>query len=169
MKFKHLIVLCVLVAVATSSTTAHKFYMSITQLNYIEKEEAIQITTRLFIDDIEDALNERYSIDAKLQTKKEIKNLDFYLEKYMKHHFTLKVNNDAVQYSLLGHAYEDDVIKCYVEIKDIPSSSLHTIFVQNTLLFDMFPEQQNLIHMDVKGPIKSFILTRGNDKAVLKL
>ena len=47
--FKKSLLLLVLPLLAFS--TAHKFYVSVTNINYSEKTEAIQITSRVFIDD----------------------------------------------------------------------------------------------------------------------
>lgn len=143
--------------------------MSITQVNYIKEEKALQITTRLFIDDIENALNQRYGINAALKTKKETKELDAYLKKYFLHHFSVDINNQKVTYNFLGHAYEDDVVKCYLEIENISPKTFTSIAIKNTLLFDMFSEQQNLVHIKVGEDPESFILTDGNDKAMLKI
>ena len=43
-------------------TAAHKFYVSVTNVTYSEKNEALQITSRVFIDDLEEVLKERYDI-----------------------------------------------------------------------------------------------------------
>ena len=52
-------------------TTAHKFYLSVTSIKYSEKDDALQITSRIFIDDFEKLLKERYDIEGKLATKDE--------------------------------------------------------------------------------------------------
>ena len=37
-------------------SVAHKFYVSVTNINYSEKDDAFQVTTRIFIDDLEEVL-----------------------------------------------------------------------------------------------------------------
>ena len=64
-------------------TTAHKFYVSVTNVGYSEKNDALQITSRVFIDDLDQLLKERYDIDAKLSTDAESELSDEYLEKYL--------------------------------------------------------------------------------------
>ena len=52
MKFpKYLIVLLVLPFFAF--TAMHKYYISVTQVNYIQEKQSLQITSRIFIDDFE--------------------------------------------------------------------------------------------------------------------
>ena len=45
-------------------TVAHKFYISVTNVGYSDKDKSLQITSRIFIDDMEKALMERYDIRA---------------------------------------------------------------------------------------------------------
>ena len=47
-----------------SFASTHKFYVSVTNVVYSEKEDALQITSRIFIDDLEKLLEERYGIKA---------------------------------------------------------------------------------------------------------
>jgi len=39
---------------------AHKFYISVTNVDYSSKDQAIQIITRVFVDDMDAVLKERY-------------------------------------------------------------------------------------------------------------
>jgi len=34
-------------------TAVHKYYISVTQINYVKEQESVQIISRLFIDDFE--------------------------------------------------------------------------------------------------------------------
>ncbi len=151
-----------------TSFTAHKFYVSITQINYSEKDHSLQITSRLFIDDIERTLNDRYGLDTKLATPKELENTNIYLEKYFKTRFKVNINNANITYNFLGKEYDTDVMKVYIEIPNIQKEELHTVEITNTLLRDEFPEQQNIIHFKIGDYLKSFNLMNNNDKAMLK-
>ena len=57
------------------------------------------------------------------------------------------------------------MILCYIEVPNI--ESIKTIKIENSLLFDLTEDQQNMIHFDVNGKKKSFILRQGNDKGML--
>jgi len=45
----------------------HKFYLSVTQVNYSEKEHSLQMTSRIFIDDLNNLLLKRYGIASHFQ------------------------------------------------------------------------------------------------------
>ena len=54
-----------------SMTTAHKFYVSITKVEYIKEEKTLQIIAKIFTEDLEKTLRERYGADIHLDSKKE--------------------------------------------------------------------------------------------------
>lgn len=68
--------LLALVFPLVSGTPAHKFYVSITKIEYVKEKNSLQIITKIFTDDIEDALQQRYDKNISLDTKKETATAD---------------------------------------------------------------------------------------------
>ncbi|TMU50832.1 DUF6702 family protein [Flagellimonas algicola] len=152
-----------------SFTTAHKFYLSVTNVVYSEKNTSFQITSRIFIDDLDDVLEERYGIKAQLATDKESLVADAYIEKYLRAKFAIELNGEIVPYTFLGKEYDNDVVICYMELEDVDFSNLKSVSVQNEILTDLFEEQQNVVHLKWKGKKKSFVLIKENNKGMLNL
>ncbi len=148
---------------------SHKFYVSVTNVSYSEKDDAIQITTRIFIDDLDAVLLERYEIEAKLATENESKLADAYLEKYLRKKFQLEINGEKVSYDLIGRKYDNDVCIFFVEVPEINFSSVTSIQIQNEMLTDIFDEQQNVVHFKIKNLKKSFVLLKSDTKGMLNL
>jgi hypothetical protein len=163
------IVLPATVILLLSFTTAHKFYVSVTNVVYSEKNDSFQITSRIFIDDLEELLKERYGIDAKLATTDEAKVSNAYIEKYFRAKFSIELNGEVAQYTFLGREYDNDVILCYMELTDVNFSELKSISIQNEILTDLFEEQQNIVHIKCNGQKKSFVLIKENNKGMLNL
>lgn len=136
---------------------------------YSEKDSAFQITSRIFIDDLEEVLEERYGIQAKLATDEESKITDEYIKKYFNTKFAITLDNKNVNYSFLGKQYDNDVVICYLELTDVDLAAVKSITVQNEILTDLFEEQQNIVHVKWKGQKKSFVLIRENNKGMLNL
>jgi hypothetical protein len=153
----------------SSFTIAHKFYVSVTNINYSEETDALQITSRIFIDDLEDLLKERYDIKASLATKEESPIADDYIQKYLKSKFVLELNDKVASYNYIGKKYDNDVIIFYLEVPDVGFTALKSISVQNEVLTDLYEEQKNLVHIKWKGKKKSFVLIRENNKGMLNL
>lgn len=166
-KFRKLLFLFLLPLFAF--TTAHKFYVSVTTINYSEKDDALQVTTRIFIDDLEKVLEERYDIKAGLATEEESEVANEYIEKYLRTKFLIKIDGEKRDYTYLGKKYDNDVIVCYLEVPGLGLEDTKSIEVQNELLTDLFEEQQNVVHLKINGKKKSFVLVRDNNKGMLNL
>ena len=147
--------------------SAHKFYLSVTQIQYAEKEQSLQIISRIFINDLEEILEERYGINPGLATKNEIENSNDLIEKYLSYHFKLRINGENKPFTYIGREYEADVVKCYMEVKNIDMRTVKSIEVESTILFDAFEEQRNIVHFKINNKRKSFILVKENDKGLL--
>ncbi|MCW5517688.1 DUF6702 family protein [Muriicola sp. Z0-33] len=147
----------------------HKFYVSVTNINYSQEDDALQITSRIFIDDLEQVLQERYDFKAQLATENESELANAYVEKYFNSKFVLKLNGEYVDYTFLGKKYDNDIVICYLEILDINFNALTSIEIQNEILTDLFEEQQNVVHFKAKGTKKSFVLVKENNKGMLNL
>ncbi len=150
-------------------TAIHKFYISVTQVAYSEEDQALQITSRIFIDDLDRLLKERYGLDARLATQQELDTANAFIEKYLHSKFLVKINGNETPFHYLGKRYDKDIAVCYFEITDLPLDSIHSIEIQNDLLTDLFEEQKNIVHILIQDEKKSFVLVRENDKAMLNL
>ena len=146
---------------------AHKFYVSVTNMEYDEEDQAFQITTRIFIDDLETALNARYEVDAQLASEQEIEESDALISKYLDTKISITINGQQRKFQFLGKEYKDDLVICYLELKEVVLSNLTSIEVKNDLLTEFFEEQQNVVHLKIGDTKKSFILVRENNKGML--
>ena len=161
--FKHLSLLFLVPLLAF--TAVHKYYVSVTQIDFLPEKQAVQITSRIFIDDFEKLLRTRYDEKITLATKNESPTTDSYIEKYLNEKLKLKINNKDVTLTFLGKEYDTDVIKCYLEIENI--KTIKTIEISNKVLFDIFSDQQNIIKTKINSQQKSFILIPQNSSNLL--
>jgi len=150
-------------------SVAHKFYVSVTNVAYSEKDTAVQITTRIFIDDLEAVLKERYYVEAKLATDDESQIAAEYIEKYIRTKFKVEIDGEIKTYTFLGTKYDSDLIICYIEVSDVDLAKIQSISVQNEILTDLYDEQQNIVHFKIKDKKKSFVLVKQSYKGMLKL
>ncbi len=151
------------------SAAVHKFYVSVTNMEYVEEKKAFQITTRIFIDDLEQVLNNRYDIRAAMATEEEYPELDTYIGKYLNKKLSVRINGEIKALSYLGKEYRDDLVMCYMEIEGIELENLNSLEVTNDILTELFEEQQNVVHLRIGEMKKSFILVRENNKGMLNL
>ncbi len=146
--------------------TMHKYYISLTKIDYVKDKKEVQITMRFFIDDVEKVLNNRFNKSFELATKNEPSDTDNHITLYINQKFHVKINDQEKTYQFLGKEYDNDVVYFYLEITDI--ELINTIEVQNKMLFEEFEEQENYIKLNINNNHKTFILIKNNDKDLLK-
>jgi len=140
-----------------SFSVLHKYYVSITQIDYVEDQESLQITSRIFIDDLEELFRERYDKTTVLDVDQESEMVEFYIESYIKEKFIIKINGENITMNYLGNEYENDILFCYLETKNI--KDINAIEISNKILFDKFEDQKNIIRLKINNKNKSFVLT----------
>ena len=163
---KKLLVL-ILVALPLMAASAHKYYFSVTQADYDVKSKSLKMVTRVFYDDLEKVFQERYDKTIKVDKTYDQEKLDAYIQKYFNSKFIVSINGKEQKLSYIGHKDEVDYVVCFVQVKNITNPQ--SIEIENTLLMDMFPDQKNVIHLQVGNTKKSYLLNKENDKAMLKL
>jgi hypothetical protein len=166
MKKRLIIALLILGAFSISSFGVHKFYMAIYQINYAPEKKMLQITSRIFVDDLNKILAKKYNKKSFLGTDKEtVESIDL-LKKYLSENFTIKVNGQSKSINFLSKEMDGDVIVCYSIVKDI--SKINSLEIYNSVLIDCFAEQQNIVHVTAFGTKKSFLFTDTSKIQVLK-
>ena len=159
------IVFALLIFPLLMSSTSHKFYVSTTNIEFVKEKNSLQIITKIFTEDIEQALQSRYSPSITLDSKKETETDESYLKKYLLQKIKIEVNGTPVIPTYLGKEYDIDIAKIYLEIENV--SELNSIEIENKVLIDMFSEQQNIIHLTTPDSRRSLILEKSNPKGVL--
>lgn len=142
--------------------TMHKYYVSLCEIDYIKEQQSVQITLGVIIEDLEFTLNKMSGKQLNLGSNVEIENIDAYYKKYLNEHLLISVNAKNRTYKYIGKEYDGDVVRFYLEINDV--KELKSIEVTNTVLFENFPDQKNIVKIKVKNFNKTFYLTKANEK-----
>jgi len=159
--------LLLLLIIPLLAFSAHKYYLSLTQIEYNQNAKSLEIIINVFMDDIETALNQDYNLDLQLNTNKELKESDTYFVNYLKEKLQFSINNKSLQFNYLGKEYEADLVYFYLEIKEVEYFT--SLEINNKILTQHFLEQQNVVKMKVGKKKVSKVLNKKNDKALLKL
>nr|WP_321222138.1 DUF6702 family protein [uncultured Psychroserpens sp.] len=139
-------------------STAHKYYVSVTQIEYVKKKKSVQIITRINVADLELTLQERFDKSITLTAINEKSTVDDYIKKYLKQKFQIKINTKEVAFNFVGKDYDNDQVACYLEIENV--EAIDTIEITNTVLFDLFPKQKNVIKSKINGTVNNLIFTK---------
>lgn len=144
----------------------HPVHISVSEINYSEKDKALQMTSRIFIDDLELSIRQDLHDDAlDLLKPNNGKTTDQLVSAYLAKHIKIKVDGKLVQQNYLGSEIEDVAIICYIEMPNI--KKLKTIETHNDVIQETHADQSNLVHVSYKGKLKSLRLTSGKPTDIL--
>ena len=146
------------------ATPPHPYYLSICQIYHNSESQSLEISLKIFSDDLERALEEQGTGRLYLSTDKEVEAADGYIGKYLNQHFKLAVGDQVLKQNYLGKEYEEDAVWCYIEVKDVPR--LPQLRVTNNLLMEVYDSQTNIVHIKAGKQEKSILLTKAkqNDR-----
>lgn len=143
----------------------HEYYVSVTNVEYVESQKSLQIVSQIFIDDFENALRLRYDDKLVLESENEPKKVNALMERYMNAKLKFWINGEEVKFDFLGKEYKDDIVYCYLEITNVVD--VKSISMNNKILLDVFDSQQNITRFKVFGKNKSFLLVQDNSECML--
>lgn len=141
----------------------HPFHVSVSDIKYKEDQKALQVSTRIFLDDLELAL-QAYSGNDTLDIveKADWKFVNETLGQYLLERISLK-DEKGRKYELnyIGAEIEEDVMWCYLEVEKV--RKLESVTVTNKILHEVWADQENLVHFRAFDGVKSARLFRGEE------
>ncbi|OUD35025.1 DUF6702 family protein [Flavobacterium sp. FPG59] len=159
-------VLFVVLILSMSSFAAHKFYVALFQVNYVSEKKMIQITARIFVDDLNNALEKKHNRKINLGSEMETAEDVLLLKKYLNEKCVIKVDGQTKVINFVSKEMEGDVLICYLSIKEI--KKIKELDIYNAVLTQNNAEQQNIMHFNVLGVKNTLLFTTSTSKGVLK-
>lgn len=142
-------------------------HVTVTEINYSDKDKALQLTTRIFIDDLESAIRAiKKEEEMDLLEPGKGRTTDQLVKEYLNTHLKIKVDGKLWPLSYLGSEKEDLALVCYIELANV--KKMKTLEVTNNVLLDLYDDQSNLVHVTYKAPVKSARLVHDKPTEVFK-
>ena len=94
---------------------SHKFYVSTSLIVYKEEEKLLQITSQIFVDDLELVLR-KYDPILRLAPDNRKKLIDSLVNKYFEEKIKIMSNSKPMKLNYLGREYKNDISVNYIEI-----------------------------------------------------
>ena len=153
------------------SIFVHPVYVSITNMDIDVKKGDIAMEVRLFTDELEMVLHNKYNINGWLGTPNEHSDGRRLLCEYVHERFSITVNSgekiELVTDSMIFRK-DEEAIMCFY-IKGIAKQSIRRIEIDNRLLTDFFAKQNNLVIINTGRDEIGRKLDRKNHKIELSL
>lgn len=128
------------------ATPLHPLHVSTTEVSFNSKEKSLEISCRLFTDDFEHILAKNYKTKVDLTKAGMSKAMDLLVKKYMTSNLAYKVNGKTVTANYIGFEIDHEATNVYLEIENV--SALQSLSLTNSLLYDLFDDQMNILHVE---------------------
>ena len=145
------------------SSFFHPFYVSVTEVEQVPKTKIVHVSTRIFFDDLEKAINKKYKTNINILKPKNKKQVDDFITAYVQEHLKIKANGTVLPLKFIGYEIEEEAAWCYFESTAI--APVKQFAIQNNILFEQHPSQINMIHTIVNGKRQSTKLDNPSDNA----
>lgn len=139
--------------------------MSVTEIEHNSKEQALEISCKIFTNDFESQLKKSNTQKVDLLNP-ELKNkMNILVDTYIQNHLKIYINNNSVsKMKFIGFEQIEDAIVSYFEIIGI--NKVNSIKIENNILYEYSEQQINLIHVTVKRNRKSYKLNNPDSQTV---
>jgi hypothetical protein len=131
----------------------HPFYVSVTEINHNSKTHAVEVSCRMFYDDLEKALEKNYHTPLNIVKPANKAQLNQFLSDYIKKRLAVKADGKPLNLNYIGYEIQEDGAWAYFEVKGV--NSVKKVEVHDELLNEQHAEQINMLHVTVGGQRKS--------------
>ena len=136
--------------------SAHKFYVSICQLEFDSERKVFEIGQGIFIDDLEKVLSKANGdifIDVRTIPDDSLNRL---LENYLGDKITLRANGRPSEINFIGFERGPVVVWCFLESNKI--KKIQNMEFGNSVLMEMFEQQEIIVNLKIDDFSKSYRL-----------
>ena len=128
---------------STLVNLSHPLYVSVTEINHNAAEKSLEISIKLFSDDLEQILEKNNKTQLDILSAKDKTHFDQYIPSYISKNLVLTIDGKQLALSYVGFEVENESAYCYFEIKNVPS--LKKLDVQNSILYDFNETEMNIV------------------------
>ena len=140
---------------ANKTATLHPVYVSVAEIEYKPQKQSLEIGLKIFSDDLSTALSMENQQLIEIGTEREHKDATILLQKYIKKHFYLYVNEKNVELEYIGREFirqDFFAVWVYFEVRNV--ENLNNLYIKNTILQELFATQNNIINFRYNGKTK---------------
>jgi len=141
----------------------HPFYIAVTEINHNAKDGDLEISCKLFADDLEQIIEKNYKTQLDISQPSDKAAFDKYIPDYMKHHLAIVVDGKALPLVYVGFEKEKESAFCYFQVDKVATPK--KIDITNSILHDFNDGQINIVHVTVGGKRQSTKLDYPDQKA----
>ncbi|NSL90471.1 DUF6702 family protein [Chitinophaga solisilvae] len=143
----------------------HPFYVSVTEVTHNAAKRELEVSCRIFTDDLENTLKAQYKTTFDITRPANRAQVEGFIADYLSKHLQLTLDGKPVALHFLGYKIEEDAVWSFLEAEHIAAP--RQVAVKNDLLYTQHPSQINMMHIIVGGVRKSVKLDNPKSDALL--
>jgi hypothetical protein len=153
--------------ISISALFIHDYHFGYTEVFYNKDNKSIEVSIKVFTDDLNKGIKGEYNIDLKLNNALELSNSNKIIQQYLLKNLSFNIDNKLREYNYIGREYKEDAIWIYVEVTKV--KKIKEFQLKNSLLFDTYDDQKHRIYIDLNNSTHSAILEKGYSTFKTKL
>lgn len=135
------------------SMTFHPFYVSVTEIAHDKSRNELQVSCRIFADDLENAIRKQSKTPIDVVHPANRAATDSLIARYLARHLFVTTDGKLVHLQYLGYKIEEEAAWCFLSAENIPT--FKRAHVRNNILYEQHPNQINMIHVIQNNERKS--------------
>jgi hypothetical protein len=143
----------------------HPLHVSVTEIEWDEKDKALEIMMRVFMDDLELAFRQRFNNPSLDILNPGEPSLDKMMTTYLNETFAVSLDGKKQTLNYLGHERDGEAFVFYIEVSGL--KKWNRIRISNNVLMDLYDDQSHLVHVTASGKVRSLRLTKSNSSGEL--
>jgi len=144
---------------------AHPLRVSLCQVDFKKQEKTLEISVKIFADDLLKALEAQNIPDLYLGEKNENPKTDEYILSYLKKNLSFKINGTKADYLFIGKGMEDDAVWCFVQINNV--TKLNQLEATDRILTEIYNDQNNIVQVNNGEKTLNLLLNRKTTSGTL--
>lgn len=139
-----MLLLAFCLAAPLTAGISHKFYLSLAQIEHNNKNQTLEISLKVFTDDLERCLGKKFRENLKLGDADEHPQSDQLIESYLKEKIRFKCDGKDLTLMFLGKEVSVEETWCYVEVA-LNSENPKSIEIDNRIFIEVYADQVNMM------------------------
>lgn len=131
----------------------HPFYLSVTEIRHNAAHKSLEISCRIFSDDLENTLKKQSKTTFDIIKPQNRVMVDTLIARYIRQHLQISVDGHVVAPRYLGYKIEEDAAWCFLEASGV--SQVKKLELKDDILYEAHESQSHMIHVIVNDQRKS--------------
>lgn len=150
---------------------SHPVHVSISNIDYSEKNKSFDISLKIFVNDLEAVIDNKYHVKLNLGKSDESQNSIELINKYISENYVIIINNKIKSKNKMifkDKKIIEDSIWLYYEYKGV-KSNIKNISIKDSILTDIYKDQNNLLIINYNNFQKGYNFKNDDDYIEMNL